>query len=152
MFFWLIISSILIIVLLILMKNQANLSQAPGIKARLKIFLTTNQAEINRHPVLPELQSPQFNLSQAQLFEKLPAVIESLGWQIKLTDSTSYLLEAVVSTSVLGFKDDIDITILAEGKGSYLYANSRSRIGRADLAANSHHLQILLQQLQQAGL
>lgn len=145
---WLTVSAVIVVVFLVLMSNQANLSQAPGLKQRLKIFLTTHKAEISREPILPELQSPKFALSQAQLFEKLLAVIETLGWKVNLSDSTHYLVEAVVATPLFGFKDDIDISILADGEGSYLYANSRSRKGRADFAANSHHLQKLLQQLQ----
>lgn len=145
---WLSVSAVIVIVFLVLMSNQANLNQAPGLKQRLKIFLTTHKAEISREPILPELQSPKFALSQSQLFEKLPAVIESLGWEIKLSDNTNYLFEAVVSTPLFGFKDDVDISILADEEGSYLYASSRSRKGRADFAANSHHLQKLLQQLQ----
>lgn len=149
---WLVVSSITVLVFLVLMNNQANLSQAPGYQARLKIFLTSHQAEISLEPILPELRSPHFNLTQAQLFEKLPAIIQALGWEIELSDSTHYLLEAVVTTSLFSFKDDVDISILAEGDGSYLYANSRSRKGRADFAANSHHLQQLLQQLRLANL
>ena len=152
LFFWLGSSSVFVVTFLVLLNNQANLSQAPGYKLRLKTFLTTHQAEINRDPFLPELRSPQFQLTQAQLFEKLPAIIESLGWKIELTDSTNYLLEAVVATPLLGFKDDVDISILSDGAGSYLYANSRSRVGRADFAANSHHLQMLLQQIRKQGL
>lgn len=149
---WLGVSSVVVLIFLVLMNNQANLNQAPGLKARLNIFLTTHQAEITPQPALPELRSPQFSLSSAQLFEKLPAVIEALGWEIALSDSTNYLLEAVVTTPLFRFKDDVDISILAEGKGCYLYANSRSRKGKADFAANSHHLQQLLQKLQLADL
>lgn len=149
---WLVVSSITVLVFLVLMNNQANLSQTPGYPARLKIFLTSHQAEISLEPILPELRSPHFDLSQAQLFEKLPEIIQALGWEVELSDNTNYLLEAVVTTSLFGFKDDVDISILAEGEGSYLYANSRSRKGRADFAANSHHLQQLLRQLRLANL
>lgn len=145
---WLVLSSITVLLLLVLVSNNANLSQSPGVAARLKIFLTTHRAEIKQQALLPELESPKFNLSAEQLFEKLPAVIQSLGWEIKLTDSTNYLYEVVVSTPLFGFKDDIDISILDDGGGCYLYADSRSRVGRADFAANSHHLQQLLAQLQ----
>jgi len=148
---WLIVSVIVVIVLLVLQNNQANLLQQPGIKARLKIFLTSHQADISRDPVLPELRSPVFQLTQQQVFEKLPAVIEALGWQQLQVDAETYSIKAVVSTPLIGFKDDVEIVVMADAQQSYINAVSRSRIGRADFAANSHHLQQLLMAIEQAG-
>ena len=147
---WLIISIPLVILFLVLMQNQANLSQSPGVLARLKIFLTTHQAEINRDPLLPELMSPHFNRTAAELFAQLPAVAEAQGWQISASDKTQYRLQLVVSSALFKFKDDLDIRVKAEGDGSYLLAQSRSRVGRADFAANSKHLQLLLKALESA--
>jgi len=148
---WLIISALIVIVFLVLQNNQANLMQQPGIKARLKIFLTSHQADISRDPVLPELYSPVFQLPQSQLFEKLPAVIDALGWQQLQVNANTFSLKAVVSTPLIGFKDDVEIFVMADGQQSYINAVSRSRIGRADFAANSHHLQQLLRAIEQAG-
>lgn len=152
MFLWLIISIPVIVTLLILMSNQANLSQAPGLLPRLKIFTTTNRAEVSREPVLAELQSPQFKQTADKVFAALPAIVESLGWEIKEINEDKLRLRAVVSTPLWKFKDDVVINVLAGADHSYLLASSQSRIGRADLAANSRHLQVLLEKLRHAGL
>ncbi|MDH5394282.1 MAG: DUF1499 domain-containing protein [Gammaproteobacteria bacterium] len=150
MIIWLIISAVVVIVSLVLMQNQANLSQAPGVFPRLKRFLSTHQAELSRNPALPELLSPHINQPAADLFAKLPAIVEALGWQISQTDPEQYRLQAVVTTALFKFKDDVEITVKTEGDGSYLLARSRSRVGRADFAANSKHLQLLAKQLRNA--
>jgi len=151
MLIWLIVSVIVVVIFLLLQTNQANLLQAPGISARLKIFLTSHQADISRDPVLPELRSPVFKLTRQQLFEKLPAVVASLDWQSVQTDNKNFSLKAVVSTPIIGFKDDVEISVVADAQQSYLIATSRSRVGKADFAANSHHLQQLLMAIEQAG-
>jgi len=56
----------------------------------------------------------------------------------------------VVSTPIIGFKDDVEISVVADAQQSYLIATSRSRVGKADFAANSHHLQQLLMAIEQA--
>lgn len=152
MFLWLIISIPVIVTLLILMNNQANLSQAPGLLPRLKIFITSHRAEISRQPVLPELHSPQFKQAAVDVFDALPAIVESLGWEVKEINKDKLRLQAVVSTSLWKFKDDVVINVLAGADHSYLLASSESRVGRGDLAANSRHLQTLLQKMQQAEL
>jgi len=151
MYLWIIISTLVIVLFLVLKSNQANLLQQPGIKARLKIFLTSHKADISRDPVLPELRSPVFELTQQQLFEKLPVIVEALGWQQLQVDAETFSLKAVVSTPVMSFKDDVEISVLADDQRSYLIASSRSRVGRADFAANSRHLQQLLKAIEQAG-
>ena len=148
---WLISSSILILVFLTLMYNQANLGRAPGIKSRLILFLTFNQAEINRSADLPELESPRFQQPPDQLFNKLIEIVDVLGWEALQIDHKKNIIQAVVTTPVWRFKDDMTISVIPEGDGSYIYAHSRSRKGTGDLAANSHHLQQLLEKLQMIG-
>lgn len=144
---WLISSSILVIIFLTLMFNKANLSEAPGIVARLKLFLTFNQAEIDRSADLPELESPSFQESPEQLFNRLIDIVNSLGWEVLQTDHKKNILQAVVTTPIWRFKDDMIISVISEDEGCYIYAHSRSRKGTGDLAANSHHLQKLLKKL-----
>ncbi len=149
MLFWLIISVPVVVLFLVLMSNQANLLQSPGMMPRLKIFLTTNIAEISPEPVLPELTAPVYPLSQQQLYDTVINVCESLQWTIANKDPAQFQINAVVTTSLWRFKDDIQLTILEQDtNNSSLHAISRSRVGSGDLAANSHHLQQLLSVLE----
>jgi len=147
MIIWLAISTPIILIFLVLLMNQANLTQAPGIKHRLKLFLQTNTAEISSEPVLPELKAPVFDLSPDQLFEQILSAARAFGWEIKHSDATSHTLHLVVTTGLWKFKDDIRVTVVKQDNGSSLHAVSQSRLGRGDFAANSHHLQQLLNQL-----
>ena len=152
MLFWLLFSVPVVIIFLVLMINQANLLQSPGIMPRLKIFFTTNIAEISPEPVLPELTSPVYPLSQQQLYDTVINACESLQWTIAKKDPQQFRIDAVVTTSLWKFKDDIQLTILeSETNSSSLHAVSRSRVGRGDLAANSHHLQQLLSVLESSN-
>jgi len=145
MLFWLFISVPVVILFLVLMNNQANLLQSPGMMPRLKIFLTTNTAEISTEPALPELTAPIYPLSQQQLYDAVIKACESLQWTIVRKDPAQFQIDAVVMTSLWKFKDDIQLTILKlDTSSSSLHAVSRSRVGNGDLAANSHHLQQLL--------
>lgn len=149
MLFWLIISVPVVILLLVLMSNQANLLQSPGMMPRLKIFLTTNTAEISPESVLPELTAPVYPLSQQQLYEDVINASESLHWTIVRKDPEQFRIDAVVTTSLWKFKDDIQLTIIElDTNNSSLHAVSRSRVGNGDLGANSHHLQQLLSVLE----
>jgi len=149
MLFWLIISVPVVILLLVLMSNQANLLQSPGMMPRLKIFLTTNTAEISPEPVLPELTAPAYPLSQQQLYDTVINACESLQWTIVRKDPAQFRIDAVVTTALWKFKDDIQITIVERDTNSRsLHVISRSRVGSGDLAANSHHLQQLLSMLE----
>lgn len=147
MLLWLIISIPVIITSLVFITNQANLTQPPGLLPRLKLFITSNVAEISPQPVLPELTAPVFKLPAATLFENVLTAAESLGWQVINKDSEALSVQAVVVTSLWKFKDDVRIEVIDQGETSSIYAKSASRIGRGDMAANSHHLQQLLQQL-----
>lgn len=147
MLFWLLILTPVLIIFITLQINQAHLLDAPGLSVRLKIFLKTNIAEVKVGATLPELEAPEFPASPAETFNIVVQSCQQLGWQLIETDPAQRTIQAVVSTPLMSFKDDITIKIEKSDNGSRLYAISRSRIGRGDLAANSHHLQQLLELL-----
>ena len=144
---WLILSVLVVIVFLVLQSNQANLAESPGIAKRLKVFLTTHKAEINLNPVLPELRSPHYSVPPDELLFQVMTAMEQLGWQQVRQVKPGIGAKAIVVTPLWRFKDDVKVEIVTEGDGSSLRATSKSRIGRADFAANSAHLQCLLLQI-----
>jgi len=150
MVIWLILSLPVVIFFLVLLGNQANLSQAPGPVKRIKLFSTTNTAEISPESYLPELKAPIVNLSPDELFDRLTTGIQTFGWEIVASDKANHTIHLVVTTSLWKFKDDIRVTVIKHDNGSSLYAISQSRLGSGDLAANSHHLQMLLGLLPEA--
>ena len=58
-------------------------------------------------------------------------------WEIVLEDPKELALEAVASTRLLRFKDDVAIEVRPAPGGSSVHVRSRSRLGKGDLGANA---------------
>jgi len=91
----------------------------------------------------PDASSPLFLKSQEALFRRLIGMFEiSSGWKNLEYDEENHRISVVAVTSLLRFKDDVDIRVLEEpnmpdGKvGCRIAIYSRSRIGHSDLGAN----------------
>lgn len=128
-----------------LYKNQANLFQAPGFQHRLTTFLTTNKAATSDDHPYQELRTPVFNVSADKLYQRVLYVAAESGWSVLANDSDNQNANFVVRTPVFLFEDDVYIQVkFINMDESSLYIQSKSRTGRADLAANSGHIQDLI--------
>ncbi len=134
---------------LALYKNSANLFEEPGFGKRLQVFLTTNSAKTSAEHKFEELRTPEFELSADVLYQRALKAAAELGWEILSHDSENQNTNFVVYSPVFLFKDDvyIQVTYLDENRSS-LFLQSNSRVGRADFAANSGHIQALIKKLQ----
>lgn len=142
--------SVIMLVFGALWLNRAPLWQSPGVLPRLTIYLTTNSAQTSDNPRLPELRTPHFPVDAATLYGLVLRQISRLGWRLGAHESATDTLHAVVTTSMWGFKDDVEITVHAAGKdASSLSIRSQSRVGRGDLGANRRHVRDLLDALDQ---
>lgn len=135
------------------LKNGISLSNEPGIKQRLRVFLSTNRAATAEDHVFPELVTPVFNVSKTAIADALAAAVIELGWQTadKTSDDENAASQDqyhyIVATALFNFKDDV--TIQLEERDAQVAMNivSASRVGRADFGANLAHVQQLLTQL-----
>lgn len=126
--------------------NRAPLFNAPGWSERLHVYFTTHVAEIANQPRFPELQALDDARDAATLYTDTLHAVEKLGWEITTHDDGQHRLEAVVTTGLWRFKDDVSIWIVAQPNSkSRLYARSQSRVGRGDLGANARHLRELIE-------
>lgn len=66
------------------------------------------------------------------------------GWTITRRDPGAGELEAVATTRVFGFQDDIAIRIRRDGDGSLIDVRSKSRDGRGDMGANAARIRTFL--------
>jgi len=128
-----------------LLKNDAHLFQPPGVSQRLKVFLTTNVAETrDKHP-FSELKTPVYTLSPTDLYQKMLQSAINLDWQVVENDDDKLTASFIVQSVAFAFKDDVTVRVNAmNDTQSSLYVHSQSRLGRADFAANSAHIQALL--------
>ena len=126
--------------------NRAPLFDAPGVSERLHLYYTTHVAELSDQPRLPELQARDDARDAAALYAQARLAVEKLGWEVATHDDAQLRIEAVVTTRLWKFKDDVSIWIVAQPNGgSRLYARSQSRVGRGDLGANTRHLRELIE-------
>jgi uncharacterized protein (DUF1499 family) len=73
-----------------------------------------------------------------------------MGWDIVAVDETRGRLEAVATTRLLRFKDDIVVRMRSEASGTRIDVRSKSRVGRSDLGANARRIRAFLDALRQS--
>ncbi len=128
--------------------NRPPLLDPPGAAQRLLVYLSTNVATTSSQSRFPELELPIFKTSPAELLSAVEQACLSLGWQLRAVDHDGYSLEAVVTTSLFRFQDDVSVRVTPHGeRGSALHVRSASRLGKGDLAANTRHIQDLVERV-----
>lgn len=82
------------------------------------------------------------------VFKKVVGVSKKQeNWSIIRADDANFRLEAVATTPLLKFADDIVIEVRAEGRGSAVHMRSKSRLGKSDLGANYKRIRTFFDQL-----
>lgn len=127
-----------------LLLNRVPLLDSPGLSERLHVYLTTHVAELSDQARFPELQAQDDARDPATLYADTLRAIEKLGWAVTMHDEVQRRIDAVVTTGLWRFKDDVSIRIAAQPNGlGRLYARSQSRVGKGDFGANARHLREL---------
>jgi uncharacterized protein (DUF1499 family) len=94
---------------------------------------------------LPESASP------AQVFERVRVIAERMPtWEITKVDAESGVVEAVSTTRLFGFQDDVVIRIRPEGSGSRVDMRSKSRDGRGDQGVNAKRIRAFTEAMKSA--
>ena len=129
-------------------RNDANLLDDPGFKARLNIYLSKSRAETTDDHILKELRTPVFNTSAEQLYKRTILAASSLGWQVASHDSDNQNAHFVVYSPIFLFKDDVYVQIgFIDMNKSTLTVKSVSQVGKADLGANAGHIRELINEI-----
>ncbi len=140
------------IVFFTLIRNGANLLEPPGMVKRAAVFFTvTSASTLDDHP-FKELRTPVFNMDTETLYHLVIESANGLGWGIIAHDSDTYNANFVVRSPLLLFEDDVYVQVRFINKNQsslYIQSNSRSSSARADLAANSGHIQDLIDKLRE---
>lgn len=99
----------------------------------------------------PDIQTIILSSTPDQTLSKVLAVVEQNGWVLlgEKTDSLPYYVEAMDTSLLFGFKDDVVIRIKAAANGSLVDIRSMSRQGRSDLGVNAERIRTLRDQLAQ---
>ena len=136
------------IVFFTLHRNDANLFQSPGFGKRLTTFLTTKKAVTKDEHPFQELRTPIYQVDSETLYKQVTLAASQLGWKVLATDIENQNANFVAHSPVFLFEDDVYVQVkFINMNKSSLHVQSSSRKGRADLAANSSHIQALIKKL-----
>lgn len=149
----LLLAILIVLSVLTLIKNDVPWGSSPGFFKRLTVYLTQNTAETSDIAVFPELKIRTYNRPASDFLDDLVPHLIFLGWEVQSVDRDNLTINAVVSSQLIGFKDDIHIRLEPVAKKqTRLHIRSASRTGRADYAANLSHILKLYQEINLSGL
>lgn len=100
------------------------------------------EAQREAYPDLRPLDLPE---APAAVFARAAALAHGMpGWEVTVEDGGTGIIEAVASTRLFRFRDDIVIRIRARRDGTRVDMRSKSRDGRGDLGANALRIRAFL--------
>jgi len=91
----------------------------------------------------PDIVPQRYDGSVAEVFDRVMAAVDSLGWEVVLADVDQGRIEATDTTFWFRFKDDVVIELSVDGRETVLQARSTSRVGRSDVGKNAARLREL---------
>jgi uncharacterized protein (DUF1499 family) len=97
----------------------------------------------------PDLDTLVTTLSVDDAFERALSVARELGWEVYHEDRNAGVIEAVDTTPIMDFSDDIIIRVRGSARGTLLDLRSVSRVGIGDLGANADRIRTFQQAFQQ---
>jgi uncharacterized protein (DUF1499 family) len=99
----------------------------------------------------PDLHSIMAVEAPLEAFHRASKIASQLGWKIFASDAQAGRIEAVDTTRLFGFKDDVVIRIRPHGSGSVIDLRSVSRVGGGDLGANADRIRRFVREFEANG-
>lgn len=99
----------------------------------------------------PDLDTLRTDVPIDRAFDLALQVAGNLGWEIYTEDLSLGLIEAVDTTAVMAFRDDVAIRVRSNADGTLLDLRSVSRVGRGDLGANAKRIREFVQAFSEAA-
>ena len=85
-----------------------------------------------------------------EAFNRALQTAADLGWEVYHQDREAGVIEAVATTRIMGFKDDVVIRVRGSHDGAQVDLRSVSRVGEGDIGANAKRIRAFLEAFQQA--
>jgi uncharacterized protein (DUF1499 family) len=106
------------------------------------IWPRINDVKTGETPQYPDVQPQRFAppLDASRVFDAAVETSRAMGWEIREIDKDQGVIEAIATTRLLKFKDDVTITITSDGAGVVVNVRSKSRIGKGDLGTNARRI------------
>ena len=93
----------------------------------------------------PDLQTLRSSMSIDAAFDRALQVATDMGWEVYHQDRNAGVIEAVDTTAIMAFKDDIVIRVRSNAQGTLLDLRSVSRVGMGDIGANAKRIRAFQQ-------
>ncbi len=105
------------------------------------IWPRINDVKTGESSEYPELQPQHFTVATYKAFDAALATAKDFGWEIVREDRQVGEIDAVETTKILRFKDDVTITVKpGVGENCTVYVHSRSRVGKGDFGTNARRI------------
>jgi uncharacterized protein (DUF1499 family) len=88
----------------------------------------------------PEVQPMVLPVEPGAAFEQALETAEQFEWAIISRDREAGVIEAVSTTRIFRFRDDVVIRVTEAEGGSRVDMRSKSRVGKSDLGANAQRI------------
>jgi hypothetical protein len=99
-----------------------------------------------------DLRPARVPLGAKEALARAQAVAQGNGWQITSTDAEAGTMEAIATTPLFGFHDDIAIRVRPDGDGtSRIDMRSKSRDGKGDMGTNVARIRAFVREVEVAG-
>ena len=104
------------------------------------IWPTINDVKTGATPEYPDVQPQRFNQPFGKVYEAALAAAQAMGWEMRETNREQGIIEAIATTRLFKFKDDVTVTITREGDATVVNVRSKSRVGKSDLGTNARRI------------
>jgi Protein of unknown function (DUF1499) len=88
----------------------------------------------------PELGSLRNSQPAQENFSRAQAIAREMGWRIYHADIDAGVIEAVDTTALMAFKDDVIIRVREQAGETLIDLRSVSRVGQSDFGANAERI------------
>ena len=106
------------------------------------VWPTINDVTTGATPEYPDLKPQHFAQGYDQVYDAALAVGRGLGWDVTADDRAKGEIQAVATTRIFRFKDDVTVTLARETAGVTVGVRSHSRIGKGDLGTNARRIRL----------
>lgn len=88
----------------------------------------------------PDIQTLRVSMPIEEAFERALQVAGNMGWEVYHQDLNGGVIEAVDTTAIMAFKDDVVIRVRSNAQGTLIDLRSVSRVGIGDMGANAKRI------------
>ncbi len=96
----------------------------------------------------PDVRPLETPVSADEAFAAALALVEERGWEVLSADPAESQIEAIATSRVFGFEDEVAIRFSETDTGTRIDMRSRSRLGQIDRGANARRIEAYLADLE----